>query len=685
MNIVEIKRAAKGRLPEYLNNISEKKGGQWICPICGSGTGKNKTPAGQLNEDYTYHCYSCGFHGDVFDLIERVERLSNKSDAFKRAYELFSIKASNPSHNAALGRGRQSAPLSPSADPDTRAGQPDFIAEGDTDYTQYFKECRERSGETDYFSFRGIGEAVIDKFMLGYDPAWRSPQALRNGKNPPASARIIIPTGKNSYIARAVDPKADPRFKSVKEGQAQIFNAKAMYNPHNSAENPVFVVEGEIDALSVAEAGGQAVALGGVANKRKFIELITANPPKSPLILSLDNDAAGKKAQSEIAHALSTLKTPFLEHSLSGKCKDPNECLTSDYRGFYANVSADYAQMFKDKLSEKQKAYRKQHSVGAELASFKASILEGAKTPAIPTGFAELDKVLDDGLYDGLYILGAISSLGKTSFLLQMADQIAQNGQDVLVFSLEMAKSELMAKSISRLTYETATNASNAKTTRGILSGKRYENYSADEHYIIDAGIHKYSTYADNLFIFEGMGDIGAAEIREIVGNHIRCTGNKPVVIIDYLQILAAADPRATDKQNTDKAVFELKRMSRDFKIPVIGISSLNRANYTSEVSMAAFKESGAIEYSSDVLIGLQFATNGEKITPDAIDRFKRESVRKIELKVLKNRNGMTGDAISYDYNPMFNHFKETGRKIGGELSVSAMRELFNQKARKKI
>ena len=100
---------------------------------------------------------------------------------------------------------------------------------------------------------------------------------------------------------------------------------------------------------------------------------------------------------------------------------------------------------------------------------------------------------------------------------------------------------------------------------------------------------------------------------------------------------------------------------------------------------MLAFKESGAIEYSSDVLIGLQFATDGEKFTSEGIDRLKRENVRKIELKVLKNRNGMTGDAISYDYSPMFNHFRETGRKIGGELSMNAMRELFNQKARRKI
>ena len=89
--------------------------------------------------------------------------------------------------------------------------------------------------------------------------------------------------------------------------------------------------------------------------------------------------------------------------------------------------------------------------------------------------------------------------------------------------------------------------------------------------------------------------------------------GNAPVVVIDYLQILAPHNDRATDKQNTDKAVMELKRISRDYKTAVIGISSLNRQSYDEPISMKAFKESGAVEYSSDVLIGLQLEGVGIK------------------------------------------------------------------------
>ena len=257
--------------------------------------------------------------------------------------------------------------------------------------------------------------------------------------------------------------------------------------------------------------------------------------------------------------------------------------------------------------------------------------------------------------------MGAISSLGKTTLITQMADNIAQNGNDVLIFSLEMARAELMAKSISRHTLEitlaSGGDTRNAKTTRGITTGKRYADYSGAEKDLIKAAITSYKQYAERIFISEGMGDIGAAQVREEAKKHISFTGRTPTIIIDYLQILAPHSERATDKQNTDKAVMELKRISRDFKTPVIAISSFNRQSYNSPVTMEAFKESGAVEYSSDVLIGLQLAGAGDK--DFNVDEEKKRDPRNIELVILKNRNGKTGDKLIFKYYPPFNYFME--------------------------
>jgi replicative DNA helicase len=81
---------------------------------------------------------------------------------------------------------------------------------------------------------------------------------------------------------------------------------------------------------------------------------------------------------------------------------------------------------------------------------------------------------------------------------------------------------------------------------------------------------------------------------------------------------------------------------------------------------MESFKESGAVEYSSDVLIGLQLECVNDfegKTKPEerkaAINAAKRANPRKVELVILKNRNGETGKTIAYNYYPMFNHFEE--------------------------
>ena len=344
---------------------------------------------------------------------------------------------------------------------------------------------------------------------------------------------------------------------------------------------------------------------------------------------------------------------------LYGGHKDANEALTSDRAAFIEAVTAA-ENIEAATLEAEREAYLKT-SAGAHLQEFIDGIADSVNTPAIPTGFKRLDSVLDGGLYEGLYVFGAISSLGKTTLVTQIADQVAQGGHDVIVFSLEMARSELMAKSISRHTFLNVTENGGAvgiaKTTRGITTGARYARYSRDEQETIERAITAYSRYSERIFIIEGIGNLGTEQIREAVRKHILFTGRNPVIVVDYVQILAPTDIRATDKQNTDKAVLELKRISRDFKIPVLGISSFNRANYSVAVTMEAFKESGSLEYGSDVLIGLQLQGAGEKHFD--VNEAKQKDPREVEAVILKNRNGATGGKILFDYYPKFNYFRE--------------------------
>ena len=144
---------------------------------------------------------------------------------------------------------------------------------------------------------------------------------------------------------------------------------------------------------------------------------------------------------------------------------------------------------------------------------------------------------------------------------------------------------------------------------------------------------------------------------------------------MDYLQIIATAkDFRGTDKQAVDTNIVELKRLSRDLNTPVFCISSFARSNYNTPVSLASFKESGAIEYTSDVLLGLQLKgmdrRKGESdkdyvarvydIREQAEKQKKAGKAQALELKILKNRNGLTG-SLRLDFVSMFNHFTDAG------------------------
>src|SRR5690606_222457 len=103
-----------------------------------------------------------------------------------------------------------------------------------------------------------------------------------------------------------------------------------------------------------------------------------------------------------------------------------------------------------------QKQLKELGSASLLIDEFIEEINKNMNTSGISTGFDNLDQSLGGGLYAGLYTLGAISSLGKTTLALQIADNIAANGYEVIFFSLEMALAEVLAKSFSRISAELA-------------------------------------------------------------------------------------------------------------------------------------------------------------------------------------------------------------------------------------
>ena len=502
------------------------------------------------------------------------------------------------------------------------------------------------SHETDYFSKRGISNEVAVRYNCGFIKGWIHPKK-REDKNVVSSDRVIIPTSAESYVARAVDE--NNRIPKMKAGASNIFNVEIL----KTSKQNVVVVEGEFDALSVIEAGNDAIALGSTTNVDRFLKWLKENSvsPQKPLIIDLDNDDAGKTAMKKLTEGLRKMQIRYFSISLVlANCKDQNESLVKNRQAFIEKVGH-----IPQTIEELKKNARQNLSDSAKVKKWEFSIANARD--AIPTGWKSLDKVLDGGLYEGLYVIPGATGTGKTAFALQMAYQIAEQEKDVLYISLEMGEEEIYERHISRISYQLFGNTSQAKTVHSIIQEKK----------TVVAAKEQFEKVGLYLRTVCGVGSIDADDIRKIVENYEYELDTLPVVFVDYLQILKAHDPHMTDKQVVDYNVLRLKQLSRDYKIPIIALASMNRTSYSDVISMVSIKESGAIEYTSDVCIGLQM-TETEKVVDSskkqgqkekAIRQLKTKINRDMQAVILKQRNGPIGAEIALEYCAMFNHFAD--------------------------
>jgi len=272
------------------------------------------------------------------------------------------------------------------------------------------------------------------------------------------------------------------------------------------------------------------------------------------------------------------------------------------------------------------------------------------------TGFSNLDE-LTGGLYPGLYVVGAISSLGKTTFVHQIGDQLAERGDHVLFFSLEQSRLEMVTKSLSRITARN--NREKAVSAIEIRAGKLTPE--------VIAAAEEYNKIASRVSVIECSFDINIYSIINYTKAYMEAFKVKPVVIVDYLQIIPPVDPRQSDKEKVDSIVRGLKKLQSENDLVVFAISSINRANYLTPIDFESFKESGGIEYTADVIWGLQLQIlNDDLFNSEKKIKEKREKVRqakkaiprKIELVCLKNRYGVSSYSCGFNYDPRFDLFE---------------------------
>lgn len=648
------------RRPELvLSQLQKSKGSkQYICPICGSGSRGGSNSDGALTyypDSSRFKCFACSdepgtFGGKGQDTLGALCLLWSCSETEVFDREGITIDGSGYQRAATSAQSDFSEVKRDKTPPTTEGAETasQELTEA-ADLTAYFAECRDRLKRSpeaiSYLQARGITLDTALQYWIGFDPA--ADPAQSNHPTP----RLIIPTCRTHYVARSIDPNTPSKWAKMnnKGGRPAIFNAKVL---QDSSTEAVFVTEGFFDALSIIEVGGQAIALNSTSNASKLLEQLREKRTAATLILCFDNDDAGKKCTKTLREGLQRLNISYVTADLCGGYNDPNEALQGNRERFTAavNEAIRTTAARPDNISDYI-----DNLMSGEIDSFKE-----AKNRR--TGFADLDEKAK-GLYAGLYVIAAISSLGKTTFALNVADNLAEAGEDVLFFSLEQSRLELVSKSLARRTAQ-----KDITTAVNSLSIRR--GYLPEQ--VLTAADEYKKSIADRLSIIEGNFACNISFIGDYIRRYIAKTGKKPIVFIDYLQILQPEqDERGrtqTTKETVDSTVTELKRLSREQGLTIFVISSVNRANYLTPIDFESLKESGGIEYTCDVLWGLQLQVLNDPIF-DSKEKIKQKrqkvkaakaaSPRKIELVCLKNRYGVSSYSAYFDYTPEFDLFTE--------------------------
>ena len=235
----------------------------------------------------------------------------------------------------------------------------------------------------------------------------------------------------------------------------------------------------------------------------------------------------------------------------------------------------------------------------------------------VPSGFPRLDKILGGGfIRSGLYIIGARPAMGKSTFAVNLADNIDGN---VMFVSLEMSPEQITAKRVARLTGIPA-----AKLLRGAVTDDDWQKIAIANSALSEQGVFINSRY-----------DLIVQQIQLLA----QSVPELRAVVVDYLGLITPTTRGGSTYENISQISRELKRLAISLNIPVICLSQLSRAvegRQNKRPMLSDLRDSGAIEQDADAVM---FLYRDDYYTRDTTEGFPSL----VELSVEKNRHGQTG------------------------------------------
>jgi replicative DNA helicase len=366
----------------------------------------------------------------------------------------------------------------------------------------------------------------------------------------------------------------------------------------------------EISPLTLKDALDQAKALSRVGDFAGISEILSSEEVQNPHVLA--DILIRKRKHRELIHLGSRLTRHALEEDSAPE------------------VLVEQAGQELFKIAQGQDTRGLDHiaQVAAEATQGLLDRLRGAGSSGVRVGFAKLDEIIQGFQPGNLVILAARPRIGKTALALNWCWHASQRyGSHVAFFSLEMSKEEVwkrLLSACSQINLRALSKGSFDKAVENKLLAARDE--------------------LNQLPFF--ICDRAAITVREITAMVDRlCTqkGQKiDLLVIDYLQLISSPQDSRGAKQNESVRIGEISRalklLAKDYNIPVIVLSQLNREvehRQGKQPQLSDLRDSGAIEQDADIVM---FIHRKERPGGEGSDEDKAA-----ELIISKHRNGPSG------------------------------------------
>jgi replicative DNA helicase len=436
-------------------------------------------------------------------------------------------------------------------------------------------------------------------------------------KTPPHSveAEIAILGGlliDPEAIARILDKLPPEAF--YLSSNRLIFQAVLAVHTAHKMVDPVAVLTQLRESATLEKIGGQSVIMNLVAN--------TVSAVNVDLYAEMIVDKWHRRQIISAGHQI--VATGYSQEELPDLCNQAEQAIFTVTQG-----------------TQTQGTLAKAGDIAIAVFDRIEAVQDGRIQPGIPTGFYDLDSMTKGFQRSDLIIVAARPAMGKSAFATNVAESVATNGRNVILFSLEMDREQILTRMIA-----SRSRVDSGRLREGQVAAQEWEPLG-----------HTLSQVATLPFWVDDFPNPTCNHIASTCRRHVSEFGHLDLIVIDYLQLIQGDAKGGENRvQELSKITRSLKSLARALKVPIVALSQLSRAVETrtnKRPMMSDLRESGSIEQDADLIMMLY---RDEYYHPDTPDRGIAE------LIITKHRNGPVG-TVKLLFESQFTQFRNLARR----------------------